>query len=113
MNKISHREISKVVDWLSELSGHGIYVSASLKFDFLETVGIEAPIWPEHTYEQIDLIMAGRGLGGEMPVNIGEKYANGYEVARALSWEYAGTVSDKVGRGSSFWDHINALRNLR
>jgi hypothetical protein len=112
MSKISGEQLGKLVNWLSELSGHGIYDSASLKHDFIMTVG-RAPDWPEHTWLETKQIMIERGLGGELSPPHDRKLAYGYEIAHALSWEYAAFVSLKTGRGSSFWDHINALKNAR
>ena len=113
MLKASGAELGKIVDWLAGISSHGIYADTSLRLDFKKAVGIEAPYWPNHSWEVTQQTMEDRGLGGEMPPQIGEKWAYGYEIARCLAWEYAGFVSSKMGRGSSFLDHVNALRNAR
>jgi len=113
MLKVSRAELSKIVDWLAEISGHGIYASAAMKQDFKTSVGIEAPNWPEHTWEGTKQIMEARSLGGELPIQRDLMLAYGYEIALSLSLTYAGFVSSKMGRGSSFWDHVNALKNVR
>lgn len=91
---------------LSRMDGHGIY-----------DVSILDELSPEHkamvpTFSQkhTAAIMDNRGLGGTLTDDTDAMLVFGYTTASAFASNLAGQTSVKMGRGSSFRDNVQFVR---
>ncbi len=104
------KTLKTISEFLGEIDPWGIFDSAAMKDDFLKSTGIE-PKWPEFSEARTKKIMADRGLGGTMPKPSGKMLCYGYTTAIALASRHVpGFQSTKMGRGSSFWEAVEALK---
>lgn len=102
--------MKKVSDWLTESIGsHDIAPADKLASDFTAETG-EEPCWSTHTVAETRKAIASRGLGGNCGGQPKLMVVWGFEVAQSLAMKYAGFRSTKLGRGSLYWDCVDALR---
>jgi hypothetical protein len=103
--------MKKISEWLNELDGHGIYEAVPMAKEFTEETGETPDVWPIHTTKQTRKIMRDRGLGGTLDAKFDSQLVYGYELAATLARKYAnGYRSRYIGRGSSFRDCVEAIR---
>jgi hypothetical protein len=96
----------KPSEFLAQLEGHGIYDVVML-YDLDEQYRDCVPVF---TQKQTQQVMDNRGLGGTLTMDTSVKLIYGYTTADALARKLAGKTSTKMGRGSSFRDNVEIVR---
>lgn len=106
---ITPDQLKRVTEWLSGLGSHDIYPADALAADYIKVTGLK-PCWATYTEQDTLAGMRARGLGGHLNAS-GKRCAYGYVVADALASKYvAGFYSTKQGRGSRFFECLEALQ---
>jgi hypothetical protein len=101
----------KLSKFLARLNSHEIYDANALAKDFKAKTGHNS-CWPTYTTEETRATMDRRGLGGNL-LNTSPKQqlAWGYIIAVSVAKKYVQNFeSTKMGRGSAFWEAIEALQ---
>lgn len=110
LNLLGNPNHVKVSAWLADNVGsHAIQDHAKLAAKFLADTGNVAP-WPSHSVTQARKDIEARGLGGDCKGQPNDRVCYGYEVAASCASVYANFHSEKFGRGSAFWDCVEALK---
>lgn len=101
-----------VSEWLAELSSHDIYDSVGATADFMKRTGEADTGWPTMSAAGMKQRIIARGLGGSINLeDPARRMIAGYEIAEHLAAIYAGGfVSRKNGRGSIFFECLEALQ---
>lgn len=107
--KVSAKTLNKIALWMIQFQGEGVYNHDALSRDWINAVGIKAPNWPTHSFEETILMQMTRFKPRTLAGPRNARFVWGWELSDAIGLEFVQYRSMRMSPTIRYADVLGAL----